>query len=321
MGIFDKIKGPVILKAESSAEKQLAKMEQFLTEITDCKLKVSLERDIAAVKAGITGENMILFELQNSHIPMFILHDLYLEYEDLTAQIDFYIVTRRRNFVIECKNLYGNITIDRSGEFVRTIANRKEGIYSPITQGKRHLELIKQIRKSEKKNSLLKTLYEKYFYENNRSIVVLANPKTILDTRHAPAEIRKQVIRADQLIDYIKKVNSEPGATEFSEKDMEELANFFLHSHRECKTDYLEKYRNSVQPENKAHTTIENGQPADIKTDHSVPQCPKCGAPMVKRRATKGKNAGSEFWGCSKFPHCHGIITIEDAQHKTSKIS
>lgn len=99
-------------------------------------------------------------------------------------------------------------------------------------------------------------------YANNRSIVVLANPKTILDTKHAPAEIRKQVIRADQLIDYIRKVNSEPGATEFSEKDMEELANYFLHSHRECKTDYLEKYRNSVQLEKEAHTIVESEQPA-----------------------------------------------------------
>lgn len=87
MGLFDKIKEPVILKAESSSENQLAEMEQLRPEITVLKAKASLERDIAAVKTGIAGENMILYELQNSHIPMFILHDLYLEYEGLTAQI------------------------------------------------------------------------------------------------------------------------------------------------------------------------------------------------------------------------------------------
>lgn len=37
------------------------------------------------------------------------------------------------------------------------------------------------------------------------------------------------------------------------------------------------------------------------------PQCPKCGEPMVKRVARKGKNAGGEFWGCPKFPRCRGV--------------
>lgn len=315
MGLFDKIKEPVILKTESSSQKQLTEMEQLLPRIAVPKTKAALERDIAAVKAGIAGENTILYELQNGHIPMFILHDLYLEYDGLTAQIDFLIVTRKRNFVIECKNLYGNITVDNTGEFIRCIGNKREGIYSPITQGKRHLELIKQVRKSEKKNLLLKTMFEKHFYENYRSVVVLANSKTILNTRRAPAEIKKQVIRADQLTNYIRKVNAEPGAVEFSEKGMEELANFFLSCRRECKTDYLEKYREAVRLAGKTRHTVESKQfvTDDIEPAPAVPLCPKCGAPMVKRRAIRGKNAGSEFWGCSRFPHCRGIIKIENS--------
>ena len=206
--------------------------------------------------------------------------------------------------------------MDNAGEFIRSVGKKKEGIYSPITQGKRHLELIKQIRKSEKKNLLLKTMFEKHFYENYRSVVVLSNSKTVLDTRYAPAEIKKQVIRADQLTDYIKKVNAEPGAVEFNEKDMEELANFFLSCHRKCKTDYLEKYREAVRLTEETPQAAESEQSAtdNVEPAPSVPQCPRCGAPMVKRQATKGANAGSEFWGCSRFPHCRGIIKIEDRQ-------
>ena len=33
------------------------------------------------------------------------------------------------------------------------------------------------------------------------------------------------------------------------------------------------------------------------------PDCPSCGVQMVRRVARKGKNAGSEFWGCPKFPY------------------
>lgn len=35
--------------------------------------------------------------------------------------------------------------------------------------------------------------------------------------------------------------------------------------------------------------------------------CPKCGSEMVRRTAKKGNNAGSQFWGCSRYPSCTGI--------------
>ena len=41
-----------------------------------------------------------------------------------------------------------------------------------------------------------------------------------------------------------------------------------------------------------------------------IPQCPKCGKPMVLRTAKAGKNEGRQFWGCTAYPDCNGIITI-----------
>jgi restriction system protein len=42
----------------------------------------------------------------------------------------------------------------------------------------------------------------------------------------------------------------------------------------------------------------------------SAPRCPACGSEMVKRTARKGSKAGSQFWGCSKFPACNGTRTM-----------
>lgn len=42
-----------------------------------------------------------------------------------------------------------------------------------------------------------------------------------------------------------------------------------------------------------------------------TPSCPKCSSSMVKRKARQGKHAGREFWGCSRFPKCKGIIPNE----------
>jgi len=315
MGLFDRIKEPVILKEDSSAKEQLNVLERLLTETKDPKIKYALESEITAVKAGISGEDTILFELKNSHIPMFVLHDLYLEYDGLSAQIDFLIITRRRHFVIECKNLYGNITIHNTGNFIRTVGNRKEGIYSPVTQSKRHLELIKQIRSFEHGNVLARSLFERNFYENYRSVVVLANPKTILNEKYAPKAIKNQVIRADQLIEYIRKVNREVDSIDSSENAMEQLADYFLSKHRNCKKDYLEKYSCMMQPEEEKVPAIEKNQQTLSGIQHTsekdiLPKCPKCGALMIKRKAGKGNNIGNEFWGCSNYPKCRGIINI-----------
>lgn len=35
--------------------------------------------------------------------------------------------------------------------------------------------------------------------------------------------------------------------------------------------------------------------------------CPTCGAPMVKRTAKRGQNAGNSFWGCSNYPKCRAM--------------
>ncbi|MEA4932790.1 MAG: NERD domain-containing protein [Lawsonibacter sp.] len=277
-----------------------------------------LDEEIRRVDAGIYGEKAVRYELENSHIPMFILHDLYLEHNGLTAQIDYLIVTRRPQFVVECKNLYGNVEITNSGDFIRTVSYgrhvKKEGIYSPITQNRRHLELIKQIRGAEKGNFLTKAIFEKHFYESYRSVVVLANSKTVLNAKYAKKEVREQVIRADQLAEYIRKTDADPKAEAASEKDMELLARFFLDIHKEQKTDYTAKFRNA-QESNEEARPIPESQGIEIleAKPESIQQilCPKCGATMIKRKAVKGANARKEFYGCSNYPKCRGIVNVQ----------
>ncbi|MBR6736249.1 MAG: topoisomerase DNA-binding C4 zinc finger domain-containing protein, partial [Oscillospiraceae bacterium] len=208
-------------------------------------------------------------------------------------------------FVIECKNLLGNIEINNNGDFIRTFkyGNRtvKEGIYSPITQNRRHLELVKQIRLNEK-NVIGKILFEKNFYNSYRSVVVLSNPRTILNARYAKKEIREQVIRSDQLAEYIRSVNKSSEFSSFSDTEMEALAEFFMSQHKSINIDYAETFRRSFLSASQKDSA-EKKFPKELL-------CPKCGNPMVLRKATKGVNSGKEFYGCSNFPKCRGIINI-----------
>jgi restriction system protein len=38
------------------------------------------------------------------------------------------------------------------------------------------------------------------------------------------------------------------------------------------------------------------------------PSCPICRSAMKLRTAKRGTKAGSRFWGCSRFPDCHGTL-------------
>jgi ssDNA-binding Zn-finger/Zn-ribbon topoisomerase 1 len=35
------------------------------------------------------------------------------------------------------------------------------------------------------------------------------------------------------------------------------------------------------------------------------------GKPTTLRKAASGKNAGKEFWGCTGYPECKGIVNID----------
>ncbi len=304
--------GPVFYKDDSDAERQLEALIE-LRKSASGKAAQALDLELRLVQAGIAGEKQVHFELENSHIPMYVLHDLYLEHEGLTAQIDYLIITSKYNYVIECKNLYGDIEINANGDFIRTFSyghyKKKEGVYSPITQNRRHLDLIKQMRNREK-NALQRLFFEKYFFDNYRSVVVLANPKTVLNARYAKKEVRDQVIRADQLIDYIRKIDANRKDVETGEKQMEELAAYFLSVHQTHHVDYMEHYRSIAKDAEKREEAMQSTSSKEAKTQDQL-ICPKCGAPMVKRKAKRGDYIGNVFYGCSRYPQCRGIINVK----------
>lgn len=240
---FFRVQEPVILKEGSDAKEQLATLES-LRETVPRSQRRRLDSDIRALKAGIVGEDRILFELRNSHLPLVVIHDLHLEFEGLTAQIDFLVLTRRRNFVLECKNLYGDISVNARGDFVRSFGGRRrEGIYSPITQNQRHLGLMKRINLSTK-GAIMSALLSPRFDDLYRGLVVLANPKTILHDRNAKKEVKQQLVRGDQLVATIESINSMRGPADgkIPFKDVMERAERWLSMDTPVRTDYTARY-------------------------------------------------------------------------------
>lgn len=52
-------------------------------------------------------------------------------------------------------------------------------------------------------------------------------------------------------------------------------------------------------------------------TKTRFPDCPQCGKLMTLRTAKKGRNAGSQFWGCTGYPACKGVRPLESGDYPT----
>ena len=108
---------PVIVKESNEATKQVQEMTRFRDEL-NTEGQELIDEDIYLIQKGIYGEDAILFELKNSHLPIMVMRDLNLSYNGLCAQIDFLILTPRGHLVIECKNLIGDIEVTSNGDFI-----------------------------------------------------------------------------------------------------------------------------------------------------------------------------------------------------------
>lgn len=135
----------------------------------------------------------------------------------------------------------------------------------------------------------------------------------------------RHAIRADQLIETIKRINNEkgPGRDKTFRSVTQDCAEWFLAQHKPREIDYLAKYREEPEAEQAASrpeppaSNNSDSEPLAASVSEQSPAdevailCPKCGAPMVKRTARKGPRAGKPFYGCSNYPKCKGIVNLE----------
>lgn len=249
MGLFERFRSTIFVKEDSDLEKQLEELKSIRNKLDNTD---EIDKDIKLLEYGIIGEKEIAFELKNANIGMYVLHDVTFECDGNKAQIDYILFTRGYCYVIECKNLVGNITVDSNGQFYREYEYKekkiKESIYSPYTQAVRHQDMIKKVwaaNHSKLDNFIFGRFHGKDFF---RPIVVLSNSKCFLNTKYAPKDIKKDIIRADQLISYIENDIKKMKSEELSgEKALKEAAEVWLSRSVPNKTSIATKYQNRIK--------------------------------------------------------------------------
>lgn len=71
---------------------------------------------------------------------------------------------------------------------------------------------------------------------------------------------------------------------------------------------YSEQLAAARLAERAKRKTADRSDPSDPAD--RIPPCPQCNKPMVLRTAKTGKKAGSQFWGCSGYPDCKGVVNL-----------
>ena len=251
MGLIDsaidafRFKDTVFYKENSDLQSKYDALKKLNEEYPNNEELLS---ELFIVKKGLDGENEIAYQLKKAHIGMYVLRDIKVKHEDLTAQIDYVIITPVYTYYVECKNLVGNITVTDKGDFIRefTINGKKikKGMYSPLRQVEAQREVIRKIWESNS-SAIKKFFASKNFDYYRRVLVVAANQDTILNTNRAPKEIKYKILRADALIRQIEYDLNHRGNDEYldSKKSMEKIAQSYIDLSSKEEINYYDYYK------------------------------------------------------------------------------
>lgn len=70
-------------------------------------------------------------------------------------------------------------------------------------------------------------------------------------------------------------------------------------------------YSEQLATQRLAHRVNKKNDPSNQPNSPvQIPSCPKCGKPTALRTAKSGKTAGKQFWGCTGYPDCKGVVNI-----------
>lgn len=253
-----RFKDTIFYKENSDLQNKYDALKRLNVEYPNNK---DLLNELYITKKGLYGENEIAYQLKKANVGMYVLRDIKIRFKDLTAQIDYVIITPVYIYYVECKNLIGNITVTDKGDFVRefTIKGKKskKGMNSPLRQVEAQREVIRKIWESNS-SAISKFFASKNFNYYRRVLVVAANHDTILDTSRAPKEIKHKILRADSLIRQIEYDINHRGNYECSnsKKAMEEIAKAYFKLSNSEDINYYEYFKKKYCNNNQTNDTL-----------------------------------------------------------------
>ena len=236
-------------------------------------LRLSSMLKKAEVK-GSLGEFIVNFKtrllLDNNYQ---LIKNVTLPTKEGSTQIDHIIVSKYGLFVIETKNLKGEIFGSAIQKiWTQRIYQHSYQFQNPLHQNYKHIKTLETLLVLDKHQLF--------------SLVVFVGRS------HFKTVMPYNVIHSKAYINFIKSKTK----VIFTSAEMIKITKE-ISSHRLTPSF-------KTQQQHRQHVK-------KIIADQEIkPKCPKCKGDMIIRQAKQGKSKGKKFWGCAEFPKCRGVVNI-----------
>jgi hypothetical protein len=140
----------MLIKQADDHSEELTQLERLAESSTGNAAKYAA-KDLAIRKQGLKGEAESAYQI-DFHFAASrnwaVIHDLRLEHNGRTAQIDHLLINRWMEcYVLESKHFNAGLKITEDGEFMRWNDYKRtyEGMASPLLQNERHIAVLRDV--------------------------------------------------------------------------------------------------------------------------------------------------------------------------------
>ena len=265
-----------------------------------------------------------------------------------TTEIDVLMISSKGMFVFESKNYSGWIFgTETQKTWYQTLPkgrgrNHKEHFYNPIMQNRSHIKYLKAFLGEQiPMRSIIVfsdrcTLKSVQIKSNDISVINRYNVYSVVSTIYNQIEDvlltetdiinlydklypytqvdeiskEKHIIDIDNDLSFRKKQKVDISTESNQVTDVKNISIQSCETIDEYnyKTILTEQQEKNVDGQTKCVTNPSNTV-QDVK-ETQIFTCPKCNGKLILRTATKGANAGNQFYGCSNYPKCKYIKNI-----------
>ena len=278
-------------------------------------IDVLLDRIFDANWVGKRGEKLTERELKLVKLlgrDGKVLRNVYVPKDNgETSEIDVLFITQKGVFVFESKNYSGWVFGDEKSTYWTVMLPNKEKnrFYNPIKQNRTHIKWLGNYVGGDV------PLF---------SIIVFSERCELKKVTVESSDVR--VIKRDRTYATVRSIwDSVPDAlspeqvTAVYEK-LQALTNVDEAVKQAHIDNINKKFKSAPKEEAPVITAVSKEEEIQVETPEApqetaqeeTPVCPKCGSPLVLRTAKKGANAGNRFYGCSGFPKCRYIQSIDN---------
>ena len=272
----------ILKELSNQTEKQINVLRNLLKNSNSTAQKKLIQSDLKRLENGYKSEKdnayYLDFEFKDSKHSI-ILHDVRLEHNGRTAQIDHIFIGRTGVTVLESKSFTGELMIKDDGSLVVKYAKTINTYPNPIEQNNRHAQVLKELI-NDNFNLQGNT---KFLGGIDISSKVIINPKTTVTNKKLPIGFERADSFATRRIKEIDKMGVfeilKTASKLMTIEKYIELAEFIIQNHKPIIFDYTKKYRIKASPNDTFSVKEEstNYQKKRItQTNTKIYECTKC---------------------------------------------